>query len=220
MILLRRYPVLKASFTSFSLFTIGDLIAQTIIPPVPNPLQENDSDSESKKYDLIRTSHFSIVGAAVHGPYFYKAFQWLDGFWSKRFPAPALVPALATGSGSSLPSTTSARKLRFFNNVQKSLFSQMVIFPPYLVMFLVTLGVLERKGIDIPYLKEKLANQGSQMLMTSSLVWPVLNTVNFAFIGPESRILFINVCGICWNSWLSFLNSYHAKMLSGEKMQN
>ena len=58
-------PLLKASLTSGTVMACGDMLCQKIRQP-KNPV------------NWPQTSRFAIIGATLHGPYFFKGFRWLD----------------------------------------------------------------------------------------------------------------------------------------------
>lgn len=40
-------------------------------------------------------------------------------------------------------------------------------------------------------------------LLTCWKVWPVANLINFAFVPPPLRVLFMNIVGLGWNIYLA-----------------
>jgi hypothetical protein len=60
-------PLLKAAATSSFLMAVGDVACQTLQQPVAK-----------RKIDWSRTARFAVVGATLHGPFFYTGMQLLD----------------------------------------------------------------------------------------------------------------------------------------------
>ena len=40
-----------------------------------------------------------------------------------------------------------------------------------------------------------------------SVFWPAVNVANFMWCPPKYRVLYVNVCGLFWNTYLSWVNS-------------
>lgn len=55
--------------------------------------------------------------------------------------------------------------------------------------------------------RERL-NQSYVPAMTANYyMWPLVQVINFTFVPPALRLLFVNVLAVGWNTYLSFLNS-------------
>lgn len=54
---------------------------------------------------------------------------------------------------------------------------------------------------------ERLQKTWWPALQTNWMVWPFVQTINFAFLPLQYRVLFANVISIGWNSYLSWVNS-------------
>ena len=46
-------------------------------------------------------------------------------------------------------------------------------------------------------------------------VWPVLQTINFAFVHESNRVIFVSACSLIWTSFLAYM-----KQLKVEKTEN
>ena len=87
--------------------------------------------------------------------------------------------------------------------VIKSITAHLTIFPPYLVAFLGMITLLEGKGIEGAEMK---IQDAILPIAKNSWFWPVVNVVTFSMTSPDKRLVWINVCGLAWNSYLSYTN--------------
>jgi protein Mpv17 len=81
----------------------------------------------------------------------------------------------------------------------KSIAGQVLVFPPYVFIYLSITTLLNR----LDY-RETMTNQFPKIVTNGALVWPFVNIINFKFVPIPYRLLFINVIGVGWNSYLSF----------------
>ena len=121
-----------------------------------------------------------MLGATLHGPLFFAGFRWLD----------------RVNVGTTQP---------FRRAVLKSLLGQVTLFPAYVCAFPVYMGCLEGKRGDA--IVAKSVNFIPTTLVTGSFFWPIANVANFMFVPPTMRLVYVNACGLFWNTVLSYLNS-------------
>ncbi|GAQ78838.1 Mpv17-like protein [Klebsormidium nitens] len=161
-------------------FSRDHLQAQTDTDPQPNSNSvEQLWLSFVQDLDFQRTLRFAFVGLTLHGPYFLHGFRWLDATFG---PSKSLQIAVA-----------------------KTALGQAVVFPVYLGAFFTYMGKLEGKTWQ--ECKVKL-EQGFLPTYTSGCVfWPVANMFNFTMVPPTERVLYSNIVGLVWNSYLSYANS-------------
>jgi protein Mpv17 len=77
------------------------------------------------------------------------------------------------------------------------------IFAPIMIgVFLSSMATLEGTSPQ-----EKLDRNYRTALTSNYYIWPAVQAVNFTFIPPPHRLLFVNVISVGWNCYLSFLNS-------------
>jgi len=72
-------------------------------------------------------------------------------------------------------------------------------------MFFSYLGICE--GKTFKQIQEKLRADLSTAVMGSWAVWVPAHTLNFAFVPPNQRLLYINTIQIGYNIFLSFLGN-------------
>jgi len=132
-----------------------------------------------KKLDFQRAGRFSFVGLTLHGPFFLKGYGWLD----RQFGA--------------------AKTLQ--NAVKKSAVGQVTIFPVYVSLMFMYLGLLEGRGVEGSW--QRLQQSLPKTLVTGTMFWPAANVVNFMMVPPTQRVLFANAMGVVWNTVLSWIAS-------------
>jgi|EP00970_Alexandrium_tamarense_P004894 protein Mpv17 len=161
-----QHSLLTKALTSFTGFTIGDILAQNFV---------ND---DGKPYDVMRTVRLGSFGFFIHGTtghYFY-------GFLDSKFPG-------------TKPLTVAT----------KVLIDQTIWNPIFGLMFFGYLNVMEGKSFE-DY-KNKIKADLKTAVMGSWAVWVPAHTINFAFIPPQQRLLYINSIQIGYNVFLSFLGN-------------
>jgi protein Mpv17 len=87
----------------------------------------------------------------------------------------------------------------------KVLIDQTIWNPVFSVMFFSYLNVTSGKSITD--LKQKLQQDLPTAVMGSWAVWVPAHTVNFKFIAPQQRLLYINCIQIGYNIFLSMLGN-------------
>ena len=155
--------ILKASFTSGSLYVFGDIINQKALQSKPT-------------IDWQKVARFGIVGATLHGPYFFFGFKFIDRIF---------------GTGRNLKTV-----------ISKSLTGQMIVFPPFVVTMLSYNELL--KGKSKQDIVKSVKDSFLPIFLNGFYCWPLANVITFRFIPVERRILWINCVGIVWNSYLSW----------------
>mmetsp|Transcript_19658 Transcript_19658/g.33216 ORF Transcript_19658/g.33216 Transcript_19658/m.33216 type:complete len:200 (-) Transcript_19658:115-714(-) len=133
---------------------------------------------KKEKYDFARTARLASFGFLVHGPTGHFFYGALDG----KFPGTTPI-TVAT----------------------KVLIDQTVWNPIFGVMFFSYLGICE--GKTFKQIQEKLRADLSTAVMGSWAVWVPAHTLNFAFVPPNQRLLYINTIQIGYNIFLSFLGN-------------
>lgn len=84
--------------------------------------------------------------------------------------------------------------------LKKTTLGQITLFPVYLSMFFCYMGLLEGKGLEGGM--EKLKASFSKTYASGSIFWPIANIINFRFVPATNRVLYVNACGLLWNTFL------------------
>jgi protein Mpv17 len=131
-----------------------------------------------KPYDVMRTLRLGSFGFFLHGT----TGHYFYGFLDSKLPGTA-IPTVMT----------------------KVAIDQTIWNPIFGCMFFGYLSLMEGKTFD-QYVA-KLKNDLQTAVMGSWAVWVPAHTINFAFIPPSQRLLYINSIQIGYNIFLSFLGN-------------
>lgn len=141
-------------------------------------LAQNFINDDGQPYDVMRTIRLGSFGFLLHGT----TGHYFYGFLDSKLPGTKPV--------------TVASKVaidQFFWN------------PIFGLMFFGYLNFTEGKSLE-DY-KQKISADLKTAVMGSWAVWIPAHTVNFAFIPPSQRLLYINTIQIGYNVFLSFLGN-------------
>lgn len=141
-------------------------------------LAQNFVEGGDKPYDIMRTLRLGSFGFLIHGT----TGHYFYGFLDSKLPGTA-------------PLTV----------VTKVAIDQTIWNPIFGIMFFGYLNFVEGKSwTDYT---NKLKQDLKTAVMGSWAVWVPAHTVNFAFIPPSQRLLYINTIQIGYNVFLSFLGN-------------
>mmetsp|Transcript_14369 Transcript_14369/g.30268 ORF Transcript_14369/g.30268 Transcript_14369/m.30268 type:complete len:189 (-) Transcript_14369:306-872(-) len=149
-------------------------------------LAQNFVNDDGKPYDPMRTLRLGSFGFLIHGTTGHYFYGFLD---------------------SKLPGTKPATV------ATKVLIDQTMWNPIFGLIFFGYLNVTEGKSLE-DY-KNKIKADLKTAVMGSWAVWVPAHTINFAFVPPSQRLLYINSIQIGYNVFLSFLGN--KKVESDEK---
>lgn len=137
--------------------------------------KKDDKDSFLANVDWVRAAKLSAVGL-VMGPFSYKWYSYLD----RLFP-------------------TKTSKIILYKVILDQLFAA----PLMNVMSIAGCFEYAGKSFDdmIQYYKEKFL----VIYTYDCAIWPAAQVVNFLFVSPVYRVLYVNGVSLMWNSILSFL---------------
>eukprot|EP00882_Tetradesmus_deserticola_P004187 GHRQ01004423.1.p1 GENE.GHRQ01004423.1~~GHRQ01004423.1.p1 ORF type:complete len:181 (+),score=35.37 GHRQ01004423.1:187-729(+) len=163
-------PIHRAALTSCSLMALGDAACQAI---------QCQRNKRHVRIDSARAARFGLIGLTLHGPFFFKGFQFLDGKFG------------------------TAKTLQ--NAVTKSLVGQVTLFPTYTSLVLIYSNLLEGRSLQDAF--AQVRHKLPKLFMTGSVYWPTVNVANFMLVPPQQRVLAVNACAILWNTYLSYVNA-------------
>jgi protein Mpv17 len=135
-------------------------------------------EKDSKGFDAMRTIRMGSFGFLLHGTTGHYFYGMLD---------------------SKLPGTkpvTVATKVAIDQTIWNPIFG---------CMFFGYLNLMEGKSFDT--YTNKLKSDLKTAVMGSWAVWVPAHTINFAFVPPAQRLLYINTIQIGYNVFLSFLGN-------------
>lgn len=151
-------------------------------------LAQSFIESEDKPYDIMRTIRLGSFGLLFHG----STGHYFYGFLDSKLPGTKPVTVAS-----------------------KVFIDQTIWNPIFGCCFFGYLNMVEGKSWT-DYTK-KLEADLKTAVMGSWAVWVPAHTVNFAFIPPSQRLLYINTIQIGYNIFLSFLGNKTVEPEAAEK---
>lgn len=167
--------LLTNSLISAAMGALGDSIQQHY-DIMTNSLKNKDEQSKTK-YCYIRTLHMTGAGFTT-GLVSHYWYIYLDKY---------------LGTTKSLKIIT-----------KKVLYDQILFSPVNLLVYFVTLGILERSGIK--RIKDELIEKGfEQIYVAEWLIWPPAQYFNFYILPLRYRILFDNIISLGFDIYSPFV---------------
>lgn len=165
--------MLKAAGISATSMFLGDLARQKL------------SGDDESSLCFSSAGRFALVGATLHGPYFYQTFRLID-----RLP----IPAVVRGAG------------RLGPVIFRTLVVQCSVFPVFVGMFYLYMGLLEG-GSSVNEIVERKAQAAKSTVLNGALFWIPANLINFAVVPSTMRAPYVAGMGLVWNVVVSYINS-------------
>jgi len=141
-------------------------------------LAQSFIEESGKPYDIMRTVRLGTFGLCIHGT----TGHYFYGFLDSKLPGTKPI--------------TVATKVAIDQTIWNPIFG---------LMFFGYLNLLEGKSFE-DY-TNKIKADLKTAVMGSWAVWVPAHTINFAFIPPSQRLLYINTIQIGYNVFLSFLGN-------------
>lgn len=130
---------------------------------------------EHQGYDWKRLGDMTLVGIS-QGPLHHYLYQWMD----RRLPGMDVKTVL-----------------------QKIGIDQFIISPIFIVTYLYSAGLLE--GNSVERCTDELREKYWTIYAADWLVWPPTQFINFYFINPKYRVLYINAITMLYNVFLCYI---------------
>ncbi|KAL6071607.1 Protein required for ethanol metabolism [Balamuthia mandrillaris] len=180
------HPVLTKSLTSSVLYFLGDAVAQGVeglSSPAAGSASGNsasggagEDEHARKSYSLARGARMAVFGFCFTGPMLHYWYSYLD----RRLPSTA-------------PKTVAL----------KTAIDQVVMAPVWTVAFFGAMSAMEGRSLEDT--KLKFEHHFLPTLLVDFLVWPAANVVNFRYVPPRHRVLYINLVNLLWCSFLGHM---------------
>lgn len=135
----------------------------------------NETSTLTKRYDWTRNAKMFVVGAA-QGPLHHYFYGWLD----------------RTYFGATIKITTI-----------KILYDQFIMSPVCIIAFFYTAGWLNRK--DNSQCTEEFQSKFKRVYITDWMVWPATQFLNFYYLPPKYRVIYVNFVTMLYNVFLSHI---------------
>lgn len=133
--------------------------------------------------DVKRLLRLASFGLAVHGPVGHFFYGALDEKFPKKDAQTVAI---------------------------KVLIDQVLWAPVFTVIFFAWIEVLQGAGLQ--KIKQKINQDLVRGVTASWKVWPLVHVINFRFIPPQQRLLYINTIQIGYNVFLSMLASRKGRL--------
>ena len=142
-----------------------------------------------KRYNYQRTGRMMVVGLVYAGPYMH---LWYGGI-------------------------TRVASLVYPHQRWRSIFfkvgtDQLLGMAPFLTGYFALTGIVE--GRSLPEVRDKVIANTHTAWGFGMLAWSPVQCINFAFVPPQSTVLFVASFSAVWTAYLSVLNhrvQYHDK---------
>uniref|UniRef100_A0A8D9ELN0 Mpv17-like protein 2 n=1 Tax=Cacopsylla melanoneura TaxID=428564 RepID=A0A8D9ELN0_9HEMI len=138
-------------------------------------------------YDLTRIAHMGTIGLLL-GPPTHFFYKYLDHF----------IP-----------------KITFKTIAYKILVDQSIISPTCIIIFLGGLGILESKTKQ--EIKDEIKTKFLIIYSTDWMLWPPCQYVNFTYVKPKYRVMYVNVITVIYDIILSYIKYTEDLFKSKEK---
>ncbi|XP_076623484.1 PXMP2/4 family protein 4-like [Colletes latitarsis] len=139
-------------------------------------LSDEERWTQSGYYNWAQLKRYAIYGCFIAGPVLHGWYKWLDAFYKGK-----------------------TMKIVFI----KLFTDQFILTPPLLVMFFVSMSIMESKSDIFGECKVKFL----QTFKTSCMYWLPVQFLNFLLIPPTLRVSFVSVAAFCWVNILCYLKS-------------
>lgn len=142
-------------------------------------LVDEDASVQSTNYNWPQLKRYAIYGCFLAGPILYRWYKLLDTFY--------------TG--------TSARIV-----LTKLLADQFIFTPPLLVLFFISMSLMEAKSDILRECKIKFLHT----FQTSCGYWLPVQLVNFMLVPSSLRVTYVSIASFCWINILCYLKNVPA----------
>jgi len=183
-----RYPLLANTLRGSALFMAGDAITQhgEIIYNKRQSTSTIISQTHQEvKFDWDRLGRLGITGI-IEGPLLYIFYKRLD----------AALPG------------------RSKRTIVKKLAADLFIGGPiFNITFFMSMSLLEGKTLRDSWVE--LVKKFPTVFLTECLYWPPCQFLNFYYVAPAYRVLYVNVVAVLWNIFLSHMKHYDQYEVEG-----
>lgn len=135
-----------------------------------------DENVNSATYNWPQLKRYAVFGCLLAGPILHGWYKWLDTFYSGKSTKIVL---------------------------KKLLVDQFILTPPLLILFFISMSLMEAKSDLLRECKIKFVHT----FKTSCGYWLPVQFVNFLLIPPSFRVTYVSVAAFCWVNILCYLKN-------------
>ncbi|XP_055902270.1 mpv17-like protein 2 isoform X2 [Eupeodes corollae] len=128
-----------------------------------------------ERYDLNRMWRMFVVGS-LQGPLHHYSYRWMD----------KIMPEVNTK-----------------NSIKKILIDQIVMSPVCILLFFYPACFLENKTLSET--NNEIISKFPYIYIADWSVWPAAQYVNFQYLDPKYRVMFVNVMTAVYNVFISYI---------------
>ena len=186
-----KHPIAMNALTYGSLCIGAELSQQTLKHHFSGKTQtvshvmSKDTTTTKMRYDFSAVKRLAIWGAIVVPPIYVNWYKFLE----KRFP-----PCSYTG-------VISKSQI-----LKKTLLDQFLFTPPVLVLFFGIMGYLEYRNWK--QAQNEVIVKFPPVYLADCAFWIPVQAVNFAYVPPTLRVLYIGVMSFIWLNFLCFARDF------------
>lgn len=85
---------------------------------------------------------------------------------------------------------------------KKILLDQIIAAPSFTSIFFIGMGTLEGRSLKNSW--EELCSKFWAVYKADWVVWPAAQAINFMFLPPQLRVIYVGFVTLCWDSFLSY----------------
>lgn len=150
-------------------------------------VEQKTKETSETRYDLVRNAKMFVVGA-IQGPLHHYFYRWLDNKYVET--------TLRTTS-------------------IKILYDQLVMSPVCIVGFFYPAGWLFNQSTE--ECTKELKSKFLKVYVTDWMVWPATQFINFYYLPPQYRVIYVNLITMLYNVFLSHVKHEGAHKLPAIK---
>jgi len=138
-----------------------------------------------RKFDFRRAAIMSFLGTALLAPTLHCWYGFLG----------SIVPRL-------VPSSLSGQAAKVTGTLMRVTLDQFTFAPCFVATFMSSVILLEGRGMGA--VVDSLSKDWWGAICVNWLLWIPAQMITFAFVPLKFQVLWVNMVGLVWNSYLSF----------------